>query len=1012
MKKDKFDGRGAEECKELDWVDLSESLNAQDGIITQTDNEWDIPVVDETKSRIDAENLRVDTSDFGEVNEAVKDIDVASDQEQAIRKSVDEKIIIRSKELKDKREGNKKSSKNSKNSKSSKASGNTGKEKEEPVVNYRTQKGLDKYRKMGVLPTKTDGPTQFRKESANWRDEETPKAEVTDEAIAFDEENESFLDKIKSFTAVDWIAVAMAVVIFLTSVMTTGVYADYRGVVNKETAFANLPGLTVAEEDYSEGEIFDLSGDEDDPTHFSLFGDEDVPLEESASGQMLSLVLTSVEKDLKIKLIDEEDTLVKGIAWGVTVTDKDDNSESFDDEDKDGIIHLTDIKAGEYTVSINESDSLEGYIFPTIGQQVSVKAKIEYKVIANIKDEIKKESEVNAAIEDNGNQAADIETGTAPADTVEFVESTQIADEEEYEEAEVDLSNTEIIASIGHKIVAALSTFARSLRSTYAGPSVGTLALGFNPVTSGFGARKVASEELTPDDVMKQVEDLMKEIEEVQDNIDPSGLLPNYEVPTPTPTPTLTPTPTPTPTGEPADQKKVETVNLDKSSVNIEVGSSVSLSYSYSPADAKIDKIEWKSQDSSIASISDGKIKGEKAGTTKVGIIINDSVYAAVDVTVVEPSGEGSVVLSGPNTVFVGKTISLEAKVTPETDFIETWYTANNEIASVYSNGNSVTIGGISEGKTVITAQSARGIKATFDVTVTSEGAFKDEAQLYDSAKNKLYVLDNGQYRLAKYIDYKSGNFAKFYRKVSDTLYTGWQVIDGVTYYFTEDHEKVTGDQVIGGVSYHFAPDGALDKGSGVLGIDVSKYQPSINWSSVKASGVNFVIIRCGYRGASTGALIQDPYFTSHIRGAKDAGLKVGVYFFSTALNEAEAVEEASMCAALCEGYGINYPIFLDVESSSRPGYNSLSVDQRTANIRAFCSTISSAGYAPGLYANKTWLTEKISPESLSCKIWLAQYNAGGPTYTGHYDIWQYTSKGSVNGISGNVDMNKSYLSY
>ncbi len=214
-------------------------------------------------------------------------------------------------------------------------------------------------------------------------------------------------------------------------------------------------------------------------------------------------------------------------------------------------------------------------------------------------------------------------------------------------------------------------------------------------------------------------------------------------------------------------------------------------------------------------------------------------------------------------------------------------------------------------------------------------------------------------------------------------------------------------------MKYNFATDGSLTQGSGTLGIDVSKYQPSINWSSVKSSGISYAIIRCGYRGSSTGALIQDPYFVSHIKGAKAAGLKVGVYFFTTALTEAEAVEEASMCAAPCSGYGINYPVFMDVESSNRPGFNSMSASQRTAIIKAFCNTVRSAGYTPGVYANKTWLTSYMNASELSgYKIWLAQYNASGPTYSGRYDLWQYTSKGSVNGISGNVDMNQSYLGY
>ena len=119
------------------------------------------------------------------------------------------------------------------------------------------------------------------------------------------------------------------------------------------------------------------------------------------------------------------------------------------------------------------------------------------------------------------------------------------------------------------------------------------------------------------------------------------------------------------------------------------------------------------------------------------------------------------------------------------------------------------------------------------------------------------------------------------------------------------------------------------------------------------------------------------------------------------------------MCAALCSGYGINYPIFIDCENSSRPGYNSLSASERTQIIKAFCNTIKSAGYTPGVYANKTWLTSYMNTGALGgCKIWLAQYNAAGPTYSGRYDIWQYTSKGKVDGISGYVDMNQSYLGY
>ncbi|MCR4655651.1 MAG: Ig-like domain-containing protein, partial [Lachnospiraceae bacterium] len=376
------------------------------------------------------------------------------------------------------------------------------------------------------------------------------------------------------------------------------------------------------------------------------------------------------------------------------------------------------------------------------------------------------------------------------------------------------------------------------------------------------------------------------------------------------------------------------------------------------------------------------------------------------------PVVEASLSLSGTASAKVGESATITAAVAPSATLVS-WSSSDPGVASVSASGDTLTakITAVKAGTAKIKANASNGKSAEITFTVT--GKYADTAQLYDADKNPLYLEENGTYRLAKYSDYVKDSSRKFYKKLEDFLYTGWQNIDGVTYYYRSDHTFVTGEQIIQGITYKFSDNGALAQGSGTLGIDVSKYQPSINWSSVKASGIDFVIIRCGYRGASTGVLIQDPYYVSHIKGAKAAGLKVGIYFFSTALNETEAIEEASMCVALAGGYGVNYPIFIDVESSSRPGYNALSSGERTANIAAFCKTIRSAGYSAGVYANKNWFTEKINASALSgYKIWLAQYNSAGPTYAGRYDLWQYTSKGSVSGISGNVDMNQSYLGY
>ena len=193
---------------------------------------------------------------------------------------------------------------------------------------------------------------------------------------------------------------------------------------------------------------------------------------------------------------------------------------------------------------------------------------------------------------------------------------------------------------------------------------------------------------------------------------------------------------------------------------------------------------------------------------------------------------------------------------------------------------------------------------------------------------------------------------------------------------------------------------------AGTKGIDVSKHNGNIDWGAVKASGIDFVIIRCGYRGSSSGALVVDPMYTANINGAKSAGLNVGVYFFSQAVNEAEAVEEASMVLDLISPYSLQYPVYIDVEKSNGRG-DTISADERTAVTRAFLSTVQNAGYSCGVYSNKLWFENRINTGSLlDYKIWLAQY-VDLPTYTAtRYDMWQYTSKGQVPGIGGNVDMN------
>lgn len=200
-------------------------------------------------------------------------------------------------------------------------------------------------------------------------------------------------------------------------------------------------------------------------------------------------------------------------------------------------------------------------------------------------------------------------------------------------------------------------------------------------------------------------------------------------------------------------------------------------------------------------------------------------------------------------------------------------------------------------------------------------------------------------------------------------------------------------------------------EGNRSFGIDVSKWNKEIDWDAVKAAGVEFAIIRCGYRGSVTGTLVEDPYFYQNIQGAKAAGVKVGLYFFTQAVNAVEAVEEASMVLCLNNGLPLDYPIFIDTEGAGGNGRaDGLDVNTRTEVCDAFCETIESAGYRAGIYASRNWYYNKLDMTRLDSNvIWLAEYREY-PQYEGKYQMWQYTSGGSLDGIEGRVDFNISFL--
>lgn len=198
-------------------------------------------------------------------------------------------------------------------------------------------------------------------------------------------------------------------------------------------------------------------------------------------------------------------------------------------------------------------------------------------------------------------------------------------------------------------------------------------------------------------------------------------------------------------------------------------------------------------------------------------------------------------------------------------------------------------------------------------------------------------------------------------------------------------------------------------------GIDVSKYNGDINWDKAKKDGVDFVIVRVGYRGyGKSGTLCTDPNYKANIEGALAAGIKVGVYYFTEALTTDEAREEAKFCISKIKDYNITLPVAIDYEyptDGKNPigrMYNAkLTKAEATANVKAFCAAVKKAGYTPLVYANKSDLSSLINGKTIgnTYKVWLANYTTK-TTYANSYEYWQYTSSGKVNGITGKVDCN------
>ena len=189
-------------------------------------------------------------------------------------------------------------------------------------------------------------------------------------------------------------------------------------------------------------------------------------------------------------------------------------------------------------------------------------------------------------------------------------------------------------------------------------------------------------------------------------------------------------------------------------------------------------------------------------------------------------------------------------------------------------------------------------------------------------------------------------------------------------------------------------------------GIDVSKWQGTIDWGKVKAAGVQFAMLRGGY-GKNSDQI--DAYFEINYKAAKKAGVPVGVYHYSYAQSVEDAKKEAQFCISYLKGKTLEYPIAFDIEDKTQA---ILTNERRTEIVKAFCEAMEKAGFYVVIYSSKDWLVNKLNMSKLRAyDVWVAQW-ANECTYSGNYGMWQYSDKGKVNGINGYVDLDRAYKNY
>lgn len=683
----------------------------------------------------------------------------------------------------------------------------------------------------------------------------------------------------------------------------------------------------------------------------------------------------TMRSDIRINFVNNETgRVIQNVPFRARLTYPDGTREILTNTDLDGIIYRDGMKNGTHTVTLlafEDKNAYPEYKILNMTKSVDITDKLSYKEV-DVSSEVLDESQVNKAAEEKATK--DVAVESAPVDTVEFVESSS---QDRYEKIDKSI----------------LSASVKKIPGTTIGDFV------------YLSARRTETE-LT----IEAKQSLTLKINE-SGNLDARANISGAEI---------------SYTSENDGIAKVSSdgtvTAVAKGETNIVIKAGVTVDGNSKTAEVKARITVEEAENNATTAASENSGNGTGASSTDASSENKSSTgasssSAASSYATSSSAGNSSSIAKGIKIYVPSANFSLnvgESKVGirvtngKQGEPLTSGFTYKSENASIAVVDSSGKITGVGPGKVLIYAEADNDPNNRDGVTVTVVGkASGDPLKTNNGAQ--VYVIENGKYREATKAD--KDKFNEFYIK-SGTTYYGWQTLGGVTYYYDKNGNKVTGTQTIRGVRYEFNGDGALQSTNNNLGIDVSAYQGAIDWNAVKNAGVKFAIIRVGFRGYGSGSLVEDSRFRSNIQGALNAGIRVGVYIFSSAVNEVEAVEEASMCLNLVRGYNVSLPIYIDMESS---GSGSGRADRlpnatRTAIAKAFCSTVTNSGYRAGVYANKTWFTNYLDTPSLTgYSIWLAQYSSRVTYNRTKYDIWQYSSNGSIPGIRGRVDVNIGY---